>query len=149
MLITEGEVDEKHVPVDVYNEIMAMNLDTPNEFTAYPEGCPRHPSWPAMHSAASSASLWMSVVFDLTPRQYCQAKLTDYAVSYGRLVAGVHYDTDNIDGLNMGQAVIADALADKLVERFGADRAAVEKKIEAMRFDWNTFDPRSCPNVCR
>merc|ERR1719263_2153745 len=43
-------------PWAVAQAIQAMNLTSAADFTAYPEGSPRHPSYPAMHSAASSAS---------------------------------------------------------------------------------------------
>jgi hypothetical protein len=52
-----------------------------------------------MHSASSAASLWLAVVADMTPDQYCQVLQTNYAVSLARTVAGVHYTTDNITGL--------------------------------------------------
>lgn len=116
------------------------------EFTAYPEGSPAHPSWPAMHSAASQTSFWLSVVLDLTPHQLCQARLVDYAVAYARTVAGVHYPDDNIDGLNLGQAVLIRLLPDYLVEKYGSDRSVVRAKVEAMKYDWNYFDPADpCP----
>lgn len=43
-----------------------------------------------MHSAASSASLWLGVVLNLTEEQFCEVQKTDYAVAYARTVAGVH-----------------------------------------------------------
>ena len=138
------------MPPELYAKIIdfVSHIDTADvaatDFTAYPEGSPRHPSWPAMHSAASSSSFWMSVVFELTDEQYCQALLTDYAVSYARTVAGVHYTSDNIDGLNLGQEILAEFLKDHLVERYGANEANTQAKINAMRFDWNEFDPDNC-----
>mmetsp|Transcript_29037 Transcript_29037/g.35387 ORF Transcript_29037/g.35387 Transcript_29037/m.35387 type:complete len:495 (-) Transcript_29037:183-1667(-) len=115
-------------------------------FTAYEEGSPQHPSWPAMHSAASQTSFWLSVVLDLTPSQLCQARLIDYAVAYARTVAGVHYPDDNIDGLNLGQAVLIDVLPDHLHLQYGADKETVKAKIEGVKYDWNDFDPADpCP----
>ena len=73
-----------------------MNLRSQFDFTAYAEGSPDHPSWPAMHSAGASASLWIAVVADLTPEQLCQARRLDYAIAFARTVAGVHYPDDNI-----------------------------------------------------
>jgi hypothetical protein len=84
------------------------------------------------------------VVADLTADQYCQALRTDYAVSFARTVAGVHYTTDNIAGLNLGQKVLADKLPGYLSETYGADPQAVQQKIDLLRFDWNTFDPVTC-----
>lgn len=148
-----------------------MNLVNATSFTQYPEGSPLHPSWPAMHSAASSASLWLAVVANLTDEQYCQVLRTDYAVAYARTVAGgkldlqsflyvfcmnifltllccsVHYPSDNIAGLNMGQNVVAHELAGHLAEVYGADKAAVEAKIARLRFDWATYFPEDCSVV--
>ena len=97
-----------------------------------------------MHSASSASSLWLAVVAELTPEQYCQALRTDYAVSFARTVAGVHYTTDNIAGLNLGQKVLADKLAAHLSKKYGADPKAVQEKIDSLSFDWNTFDPVTC-----
>ena len=59
-------------------------------------------------------------------------------------MAGVHYRNDNIVGLNMGQAIVADRLADYLADEFGANRTAAVEKIARMRFDWNDFVPETC-----
>ncbi len=118
------------------------------DFTAYPEGSPGHPSWPAMHAAASGLSFWLSIVLDLTPEQHCQTKLIDYAVAWGRTVAGVHFEDDNIAGLDMGQEVIARLLPEHLAETYGADLAAVQAKVDAMRFSWKDFDRNDpCPGT--
>jgi membrane-associated phospholipid phosphatase len=139
-MITEAD----GVPGDVVTAVKAMGLTSAEDFTHYDEGCPLHPSWPAMHSASSAASLWLAVVADLTPDQYCQALRTDYAVSFARTVAGVHYTTDNIAGLNLGQKVLADKLAGHLSEKYGADPQVVQQKVDSLIFDWNTFDPVTC-----
>jgi hypothetical protein len=97
-----------------------------------------------MHSAASSMSLWLAVVANLTDEQYCQVLRTDYAVSFARTVAGVHYTSDNYAGLNMGQEVIAYALPDHLAKVYGADAGKVKAKIEKYRFDWRNFSPETC-----
>ena len=106
--------------------------------TAYPEGSPRHPSSPAMHSAASSAALWVAVMMDLSRAQLADARRLDWAVSRFRTLAGVHYDSDNRVGLSIGQEVIARRLPDFLAQ-FGADRDAVRRKIEQVRTDWSTY----------
>ena len=114
------------------------------EFTAYDEGSPKHPSWPAMHSAASAGSLWMAVVMDLTKEQLCQAKAVDYGVAYARTVAGVHYPSDNIDGLKLGQEILARKLPEYLAEVYGSDPDEVEAKIAKVRFDWGDFEGSEC-----
>lgn len=135
------------VPEDLQEKVDSMGLVEPEHFTAYEVGSPTHPSWPAMHSAASAASLWLAIVANLSPEQYCQALLTDYAVAFARTVAGVHYRSDNIAGLNLGQELVANALPDYLATKYGADKAAVEAKIAGLRFDWATFDPETCTHA--
>jgi hypothetical protein len=132
------------VPEGIVREVKKMQLERAEDFTHYDEGCPQHPSWPAMHSASSAASLWLAVVADLTDDQYCQVLRTDYAVSFARTVAGVHYTTDNIAGLNLGQKILADKLPGYLSEKYGADPQVVQQKINSLTFDWNTFDPVAC-----
>ena len=150
--ISEGDISFQDLPNsvrDAMNDILNRfggNLPNATSFTAYTEGSPRHPSWPAMHSAASQTSFWMSVVLDMTPDQLCQARLVDWGVAYARTVAGVHYPDDNIDGLNLGQEIIASLLPDYLEFKYDADVDVVEAKVEQMRYDWSTFDPSDpCP----
>jgi hypothetical protein len=142
--IASGEIAQENVPPDVYDMVTSMNLSKATDFTQYPEGSPKHPSWPAMHSAASSMSLWLPVIANLTEEQYCQVLLTDYAVSFARTVAGVHYRSDNMAGLDMGQEVVAHELPDHLAKVYGADPDAVKAKVEKFRFDWRNFDPETC-----
>jgi hypothetical protein len=121
-----------------------MDLNSATAFTAYDEGSPTHPSWPAMHSAASSASFWLAVALDLKEDQYCEALRVDYAVSYARTVARVHYPTNNIAGLNLGQQSMAEQLADHFESKYGSDHNVVQAKINGLWFDWATFDPETC-----
>ena len=147
-LIATGELTAKDgVPPDLVELVNSMELTTPQSFTAYPEGCPRHPSWPAMHSAASSASFWMAIMLNLTPAQYCEALRVDYAVAFARTCAGVHYSTDNIAGLNLGQELMAELLPDHLATTYGSDPDKVRAKIEEYRFDWKDFSSFSCTTL--
>jgi membrane-associated phospholipid phosphatase len=144
-LIATGNLTQADgVPGDIVEAINSMELASPENLTAFPEGCPPHPSWPAMHAAASGMSLWLPVVAKLSQEQYCQVLLLDYAVSFGRTVAGVHYPDDNIAGQNFAQEFISRALPRMLARRYGADRELVRNKIAQYRFDWNTFDASSC-----
>eukprot|EP00586_Coscinodiscus_wailesii_P007469 CAMPEP_0172491718 /NCGR_PEP_ID=MMETSP1066-20121228/22571_1 /TAXON_ID=671091 /ORGANISM="Coscinodiscus wailesii, Strain CCMP2513" /LENGTH=296 /DNA_ID=CAMNT_0013260891 /DNA_START=511 /DNA_END=1401 /DNA_ORIENTATION=+ len=147
--IKQGKMTAKHgVPQDIVQMVKSLNLSKQNSFTAYGEGCPRHPSWPAMHSAASSASLWLAVVLNLTNKQRCEAVLTDYAVAYGRTVAGVHYPDDNTAGLKLGMDIIMRELPNQLNERYGTTRQNVKNKIEEVKFDWDHFDPNvGCSSI--
>lgn len=132
------------VPQKLLDIIPQNSLSTAEEFTAYPEGSPMHPSWPAMHSAASVGSTWLAVVLNLSDEQHCQAKLVDYGVAYARTVAGVHYASDNIAGLRLGQQIMEDKLPSYLEEKYGADPALVQAKIAAVHFDWDDFTQSEC-----
>lgn len=133
---------------DVKNSILDMNLKSATDFTAYAEGSPTHPSWPAMHSAASAASFWLDIVMDLTEEQLCEARMLDYSVSYARTVAGVHYPSDNIAGLIAGEEILARKLPDLLHEEYGSDKDYVKdvirKKKQERKFDWSTFEDSPC-----
>ena len=129
-------------PQHIKDKVAAMKLTKPEDFTAYQEGCPRHPSWPAMHSAASSASLYLAVMMDLTPKQLAESRKLDYAVAHFRSMAGVHYESDNRAGLALGQEVIAKQLPEYLAQ-FGADPEAVKAKIEKVRINWYEYEAKS------
>lgn len=143
--IKKGRIYEG-VPADIKLKINHLRMSSAKNFTAYKEGSPRHPSWPAMHAASTSLSFWLSIVLDLNEAQMCQARLTDYAISYARTVAGVHYPDDNIAGMNMAQHVLARALPKYLEEKYQSDPEAVARKIYKNRYDWRTFDTKNpCP----
>lgn len=144
--IATGELttEEDGVPEVLAARIKAMELEHAENFTAFPEGCPPHPSWPAMHAAASATSLWLPVVANLTSDQYCEVLRLDFAVAMARTVAGVHYTEDNYAGLQFGQEFIARQLPTYLAQRFGSNATAVEAKVKTLRFDWKTFNPIDC-----
>jgi hypothetical protein len=141
--IATGAITEGPSP-SLVESIKAFNLSFATNFTAYPEGSPKHPSWPAMHSASSAASLWMPVLMLMTPEQYCQVQLTDYAIAYARTVAGVHYQADNLAGLKLGQEIVARLLPDFLHEKYGTSKTRVEAKIASLRFSWDDFLGSDC-----
>jgi len=117
------------------------DFSSPEKFTNYEEGSPRHPSWPAMHSAASNISFWLQIVMRLTPQQLCEAKKVDYAVAYARTIAGVHYEDDNIAGLDMGQEIVARDLAGYLEGKYGTAIERTVRKMENKRFKWEHYNP--------
>ena len=84
------------------------------------------------------------VILDLTEEQYCEALRVDYAVAFARTCAGVHYGTDNLAGLNLGQEIIADKLAQHLATTYGSDPDKVQAKMDRLRFDWANFDSFTC-----
>jgi hypothetical protein len=145
--MAKGLYDDLNVPPKLKSLIDSMDLQTPEEFTSYVKGCPSHPSWPAMHSAGSSMSLWLPVVANLTEEQFCQTLRTDYAVATARTVAGVHYRSDNLAGLNLGQNLLAQALPQHLADLYDANETAVREKVRNFRFDWKTYDEASCSVV--
>jgi hypothetical protein len=132
------------VPADLVGLIKSMDLESAQDFTAYTAGCPKHPSFPAMHSAGSTLSYWLPAIAKVTPYQYCEALRVDYATAYGRTVAGVHYQMDNIAGLNIGQRIIREQLPDMLAERYGYDSSMVRDKLDQLSFDWKDFDSEEC-----
>jgi len=144
--IYNGELTESDgVPSAIVTIVKTrFELDRMQDFTAYSEGSPDHPSFPAMHSASSAASIWLAVVLDLTHEQWCEVKAVDYAVAYGRTVAGVHYHTDNIAGLNLGQEILARLMPDHFAAKYGSDPDAVRAKIQKLRFDWNDYLTSDC-----
>eukprot|EP00040_Diaphanoeca_grandis_P013758 m.69496 g.69496 ORF g.69496 m.69496 type:complete len:445 (+) comp24097_c0_seq2:79-1413(+) len=140
------------VPSDIVAAIAAMDLQDRADFTAYKGGgSPMHPSYPAMHSAASTCATWLSVVFDLTEEEMDEIRLLDFSISYFRTVAGVHYRSDNAAGLSLGQNIIKSKLADHLAEMYGCNgksrniiRAEVERKIalHVDKVNWATWLPQ-------
>ena len=97
-----------------------------------------------MHSAASAGSFWLDVLMDLTKAQLCEARMLDYSISYGRTVAGVHYASDNIAGLMVGQEILAQKLPQYLHDEYGADFTVVTEAVKAARYDWNDFQKSDC-----
>jgi hypothetical protein len=56
----------------------------------------------------------------------------------------VHYVSDNIAGLKLGQEIVARRLPGVLHERYGSNIERVQAKIEASRFDWSEFLESDC-----
>ena len=139
-----SQINPDYVPDELLEAISDLHFSTPEEFTAYEEGCPVHPAWPAMHSAASAGSLWMPLVMKLSHAQWCEAKAVDYGIAYARTVAGVHYPTDNIAGLMVGQEILARKLPWYLSQRYGSDPVKVKEKVESLRFDWRLYLKSDC-----
>lgn len=103
---------------------------------AYPEGCPTHPAYPAGHAAiAGACSTMLKAFFDesypvrepaeasadgLTLAPYAGADLTvgnelnklASNVAIGRDAAGVHWRSDGVEGLKLGETVAIQILAD-------------------------------------
>jgi hypothetical protein len=75
-LIYSGLFTEKKdgVLADIVESIHSMEIVyAKTDFTAYNVGSLMHPSWPALHADASTCILWLPVVVQLSPEQYCEA----------------------------------------------------------------------------
>jgi len=125
--------------LQVVQDIDKLNLKSATSFTAYDGGSPCHPSFPAMHSAGGTISLWLPALYNISAAQYEEALRIDYGVAYARTVAGVHYPQDNIAGLNNGQRIIREQLPKFLKDNYGYDEDKVKARLEALSFDWNDF----------
>jgi len=68
----------------------------------------------------------------------------DYATAYARTVAGVHYPQDNIAGLNIGQRILFEKFPAMMKEKYGYQHDKLQARLEALSFDWNTFDAVEC-----
>ena len=103
---------------------------------AYAEGCPLHPSYPSGHAAIAGACVTvLKAFFDedfvipqpveasddgLTLHSYAQSPLTVGGelnklaanISLGRDTAGVHWRSDGIEGMNLGETVAIRLLHD-------------------------------------
>lgn len=78
-------------------EIVGYNM------TAYPEGCPPHPAYPAGHGAVAGATCaTIETYFDLTEEQAEMVRLSCRQFAHFRTFAGVHYAEDNEAGLIIG-----------------------------------------------
>jgi hypothetical protein len=113
---------------------------------AYPEGCPTHPAYPAGHAAIAGAGVTVMKAFfresfvipapvvaspdGLSLLPYSGPALTIGGelnklagnVALGRDTAGVHWRTDGVEGLRLGEAVAIGILQDlrpTLTETFG------------------------------
>jgi membrane-associated phospholipid phosphatase len=103
---------------------------------AYPEGCPTHPAYPAGHAAIAGACTTMLKAFfnesfviptpviaipdGLALVPYKGADLTVGGelnklasnITFGRNAAGVHWRSDGIEGLKLGESVAISILTD-------------------------------------
>lgn len=104
-------------------------------FTTYKEGCPNHPAYPAMHGAAAGAGLFFPVFFDLDEELEDEVRRTVANIALFRDFAGVHYKSDSLAGLALGEQVLTKTLPAKLAE-YGADLEEVKALCEEKQSDW-------------
>jgi len=103
--------------------------------TSYPEGCPTHPAYPAGHAVIAGACVTVLKAFFKESFILPQPVMSDAGgthllpyngtlsvggelnklasnIALGRDAAGVHYRSDGIDGLNLGEEVALRLLRD-------------------------------------
>lgn len=51
---------------------------------------------------------------------------------------------DNYAGLNIGLQIIRETMAGHLAKSYGYNETSVQTKLDALAFDWETFDPYNC-----
>lgn len=74
-----------------------------NIITAYEEGCPNHPAFPAGHGTAAGATYrWFKDMYNATPEQLKVVEMTTKHWATYRTIAGVHIFEDNIVGWKLG-----------------------------------------------
>jgi membrane-associated phospholipid phosphatase len=128
------------LPEEVLNaEVLSAVLRTHGSYLlpmAYPEGCPTHPAYPAGHAAIAGACTTVLKAFFnesfVIPRPvittpdglalvpYKEAELTVGGelnklasnIALGRNTAGVHWRSDGIEGLKLGEAVAVGIMTD-------------------------------------
>ena len=145
LIATKQFTRKDGVPPCLVRRIRRLQLQNAHDFTAYKDqGCPTHPSWPAMHSTGSTLSTWLPAITKLTRDQYCEALRMDLGVAHARTVAGVHYAEDNYAGLNLGMNVLQDKLPKHLTDNYHAHEDRVRAKMKHLKFDWKDFDPKKC-----
>ena len=106
-------------------------------FTMYPEGCPPHPSYNAMHAAAAGAGCTVvKVMMDLPPEERAMVDLTASNMAHFRATAGVHYPQDNAVGLWLGQEVVNRWLPDYLEKMVGIPADEVNDALKDAQTDW-------------
>ncbi|MGL4299881.1 MAG: phosphoesterase, partial [Candidatus Neomicrothrix subdominans] len=101
---------------------------------AYPLGCPGHPAYPGGHAVIAGACATVLKAWFSTAMLDDGGVITSVAdevdaladdVSQGRLLAGVHFRSDNVVGLRFGQQVARAVLAE--------DRAALPEPCPPYR----------------
>lgn len=95
--------------------------------------CPLHPSYPAMHASLSGLSIIFGILFELTESQLMEVKRTAANIALFRDYGGVHYRTDSLVGLDIGEKIIADNLYTYLeyfAEQAGHELALSREEVE-------------------
>lgn len=133
--------EEIEAPIHIDQQLRQLvNIDQvlsdQRKFTMYPEGSPNHPSMPAMHGAAGGIAILFGLFFELDELMLDQVRRTAANIAFFRNFAGVHYRTDSVAGLNLGEVVLQKALPAKLAE-YGADIEETQEIIDGLMTNWS------------
>lgn len=137
--VARGEFD---VPDQVKMKLFAVVkqsdlLADQRRFTMYPEGCPPHPSYNAMHAAAAGAAVTAAkVMLVLSGADRGMMDLTAHNMAHLRATAGVHYPQDNNAGLWLGQEVVNRKLPKWMEEHVGIPAGEVEAALKEVQTNW-------------
>lgn len=106
-------------------------------FTLYPEGCPPHPSFNAMHAAAAGAAVTAAkVLLVLSDSDRVMMDMTALNMAHLRATAGVHYPQDNAVGLWLGQEVVNRVLPKWMESNVGIPSGEVDAALAEVQTDW-------------
>lgn len=136
--IAKGDLTAPDDIVRLMNSVFDMKevAKSPASFTMYPEGCPGHPSYNAMHSAAAGAEATiLKTMYDLNKDEIAEVDMCARNMAFFRTRAGVHYPQDNRVGLWLGQEVVKRWLPDYLFS-LGVPRAPVLRALDKASTDW-------------
>ena len=72
----------------------------------------------------------------------------DYAESFARTLAGIHYPTYHIAGINMGQEIVSRELPEYFNRNYNSAFINGQNKVDKQNFCRESFDPpKPCLNV--
>lgn len=106
----------------------------PLAFPVYP--CPPHCSYPAMHASLAGVSVLFGVLFNIKLDEHVlETKQTGANISLFRDYGGVHYRTDSMIGLDIGEQVLSDNIyryLQELADEAGHELAISEEEVQSL-----------------
>lgn len=96
---------------------------------------PPHCSFLAMHASLASMQLLFAVMFELDEAGLEECRKTGYGIALGRDFGGVHYRSDSLYGLHIGEEAFA-KIFPKMLGELGADVQEIEGLIKENRTNW-------------
>lgn len=100
-------------------------------FTTYPEGSPKfHFSMPAMHASVGAIAVIFKTWFELDEQLADDVTRTAFNVAIFRDFAGVHYRSDDLLGLEIGERVMAKQIVE-IILKASADHTELDLELDA------------------